>query len=178
MPAPDPADLALLGLPPRATLGDVHRAWERIRNTWNTDSLATYGLLEDAERAEILARLTAAHHRVLAAFGGSPPESAPGPWEPAEDLPIVLEPDREHEPGPYLRHHRTTRGLEIQAIERTTRIRAVLLQALEEGDLATLPEPVFIRGFVIAYAQALELPEPEELARSYLRWVENRGSGT
>ncbi len=175
MPAPDPADLALLGLGPRATLGDVHRAWERIQQTWSPDSLATYGLLEDAEREEILARLTAAHRRILAAFGTAPPGGPAVPWEPAEDVPIVLEPDAEHEPGPYLRHHRTSRGLELEAIERVTRIRPALLEALEEGDASRLPEPVFVRGFVIAYARALGLPDPEALARSYLAWLEGRG---
>ncbi len=174
MPVPDPDDLALLGLAPGATLGDVHRAWERILRTWSSDSLATYGLLEEEERSEILERLVAAHRRVLAAFGTAPPEPAAEPWEPGEGLHIVLEPDSDHEPGPFLRHLRTSRGLELQAIERITRIRPALLAALEEGDASRLPEPVFVRGFVIAYAQALGLPDPEDLARTYLEWLETR----
>ncbi len=175
MPAPDPQDLARLGLAPGAMLGDVHQAWERIREMWASPTLATYGLLDDEERAEVLSRLTAAYERVLAAFGMT---ETPGSLEIQRklesDTDLEPEPDRDSDPGAYLRFHRMSKDLTLETIARETRIRPVLLGALEVGDFENLPERVFVRGFVIAFSQALGIPEPGEMARVYLEWLDSR----
>lgn len=63
--------------------------------------------------------------------------------------------------GEQLRAAREARGLTLQDIERTTRIRAKYLQALEEEDFEALPGAVYVRGFLKAYARELGLdPEP------------------
>ena len=66
--------------------------------------------------------------------------------------------------GPYLRELRERRGISLDEISRTTRVGRPYLEALEAGDFARLPSPVFTRGFVLAYCQALGVPADEALA--------------
>ena len=67
--------------------------------------------------------------------------------------------------GPYLRELRERRGVSLEEISRTTRVGRQYLEALESGDLSKLPAPVFTRGFILAYCQALSEPSDEALAR-------------
>jgi cytoskeletal protein RodZ len=62
--------------------------------------------------------------------------------------------------GAYLRQLREARGVSLEEIARTTRVNAAYLTALEADDFSVLPPPVFARGFIRAYCQALgEAPE-------------------
>ncbi|MBI1736948.1 MAG: helix-turn-helix domain-containing protein [Candidatus Rokubacteria bacterium] len=67
--------------------------------------------------------------------------------------------------GPYLRELRERRGVSLEEISRTTRVGRSYLEALESGDFSQLPAPVFTRGFILAYCQALAEPPDEALAR-------------
>lgn len=63
--------------------------------------------------------------------------------------------------GAQLRAAREARELTLEDIERTTRIRAKYLQALEEENFDVLPGVVYVRGFLKSYARELGLdPEP------------------
>lgn len=63
--------------------------------------------------------------------------------------------------GQRLREARERLGLTLDEAERTTRIRAVHLEALERDDFEALPSPVQARGFLRNYAAFLGLdPEP------------------
>jgi cytoskeletal protein RodZ len=62
--------------------------------------------------------------------------------------------------GPTLRAAREGKRWDIARAERETRIRARYLTALEAGDYADLPDPVYTRGFVRNYARYLGL-DPE-----------------
>jgi cytoskeleton protein RodZ len=66
--------------------------------------------------------------------------------------------------GAYLRRLRETRGVSLEEIARVTRVSSSYLQALEAEDFASLPVPVFTRGFVRAYCQALGESPDEALA--------------
>jgi cytoskeleton protein RodZ len=58
-------------------------------------------------------------------------------------------------PGALLRQWREAKGLSVDELARGTRIGARFLRALEEGRLADLPAPVFVRGFIRAYCAAV-----------------------
>lgn len=62
-----------------------------------------------------------------------------------------------HELGKALTQARTARGLTLTDVERDTRISSKYIQALEEGQLETLPAPVYARAFMRTYAQYLGL---------------------
>lgn len=59
--------------------------------------------------------------------------------------------------GAYLRQVRQQQGLALDVLANQIFIRPALLQALETGQGAELPEPVFIQGFIRRYAEALGL---------------------
>ncbi|PSR17678.1 hypothetical protein C8255_11325 [filamentous cyanobacterium CCP3] len=59
--------------------------------------------------------------------------------------------------GAYLRQVRQEKGLSVDMLANQIFIRPALLQALESGQDAALPEPVFIQGFIRRYAEALGL---------------------
>jgi cytoskeletal protein RodZ len=50
--------------------------------------------------------------------------------------------------GVLLRSVRIEQGLSLDAVASKTLIRSSLLQAIEQGDLDSLPEPVYIRGLI------------------------------
>src|SRR5262245_33844459 len=70
--------------------------------------------------------------------------------------------------GAYLRQLRETRGVPLEEIARITRVSTTYLHALEADDFASLPVPVFTRGFVRAYCQALG-EAPDEAISLYER---------
>lgn len=84
--------------------------------------------------------------------------------------------------GLYLRELRERRGVSLEEIARSTRVLHQYLEFLEADDFASLPAPVFTKGFIRAYCQALGLP-PDEAVTLYERRIgESResakGAGT
>jgi len=70
-----------------------------------------------------------------------------------------------HSLGAYLQELRVARGLSLEEVSRATRVGQRYLKALETDALDTLPAPVFAKGFIRAYCQALGEPPDEALAR-------------
>src|SRR5204863_4596885 len=66
--------------------------------------------------------------------------------------------------GTYLRELRQRRGVSLEEIARTTRVARRYLESIEADAFDTLPSPVFTRGFIRAYCQALSEPPDEALA--------------
>ena len=65
--------------------------------------------------------------------------------------------------GLILQRERETKGLSIKAVMEATKISRINLVALESGDRASLPHPVYTKGFVKSYARLLKL-DADELA--------------
>jgi len=68
--------------------------------------------------------------------------------------------------GFYLQSKRVARGLTLAQLSQETRIREEILRHIEAEAHEQLPDPVFVRGFLRAYAQAVGV-EPEEVLRRY-----------
>ncbi|MEQ8756190.1 MAG: DUF4115 domain-containing protein [Coleofasciculus sp. G1-WW12-02] len=68
--------------------------------------------------------------------------------------------------GARLRQCRLEKSITLEEVAAQTRIQARLLQAIEEGRLDLLPEPVYIQGFLRRFAEALEL-DGAEFARDF-----------
>jgi hypothetical protein len=66
--------------------------------------------------------------------------------------------------GKALTQARTARGLTLPDVERDTRISTKYLEALERGELETLPAPVYARAFMRTYSQYLGLNSREFVA--------------
>jgi len=67
--------------------------------------------------------------------------------------------------GDYLKTERQTRRLSIEELSRTTRIPRATLESLEGDRFEDLPSGVFVRGFIKAYASAVDIDADEILAR-------------
>ena len=67
--------------------------------------------------------------------------------------------------GAYLRELRVKRGLSVDELARMTRVAPRYLEALEGDAFKDLPAPVFTRGFIRAYCQAVGASPEEALAR-------------
>lgn len=59
--------------------------------------------------------------------------------------------------GARLRECRTEQSIPLEEVAAQTRIQARLLNAIEEGKIEQLPEPVYIKGFIKRFAEALGL---------------------
>lgn len=59
--------------------------------------------------------------------------------------------------GTYLRRLRKEQSISLEEVAANTYIRSSLIKALEEAEEETLPEPVYIQGFIRRYADFLKL---------------------
>ena len=77
--------------------------------------------------------------------------------------------------GPFLKAVRIYRRLsEVQLAERC-KLSASHIQAVENEELTPSHQPVYLRGHVYLMCQALEIPEPGDLASSYVRRMRDLG---
>jgi cytoskeleton protein RodZ len=72
--------------------------------------------------------------------------------------------------GQLLREARERKGVSLEEVEATTKIRQKYLIALEEGDYEKLPPGVYVRGFLRSLAAYLDL-EAQELIAFYSQEV-------
>ncbi len=79
--------------------------------------------------------------------------------------------------GPRLRRTRMRCGLEIEEIAGITKVNPTYLRFIEEERFSELPAPVYVRGFVSAYATCVGL-DARRVAASYMHRLEDhRGGG-
>ena len=77
--------------------------------------------------------------------------------------------------GRVLKQEREERHVSIEELSSTTRIPRKSLECLEEDRFEDLPSGVFVRGFIKAYASAVDIEErPKSAAPAPLASVENR----
>ena len=68
--------------------------------------------------------------------------------------------------GAVLRRARERRGLTLESISRATKIAVPTLRAIESRDVDNLPEGIYLRGFLRAYACEVGV-DPESVVREY-----------
>ena len=84
-----------------------------------------------------------------------------------------LQQEQLHSLGKLLNQARSQRGLTLEAIEKLTLIRQTLLAALEQGNLAELPEPIYVRALLRRYGNALGLDGEAIASQFFTRPVVN-----
>ena len=176
-------DLELLGLDHDANEAEILEAYHRRRALYRSGNLATYALLSSEERRQKMNALEGAVRRLtesmprpeVLAEGSSnlteTPRFEDEQSEVGKTPSIGPEPDRETSPGAYLKHFRRARGLSLEDVTKQTKILRSRVEAVEQEDTSVLPADVYVRGFVRALAELLEIPDPDGLARTYLEKV-------
>ena len=160
-------DYKLLGLDKNATLHEARRAYHKLKTLYAEGSLATYSLMTTEQREEKLDRIERAYMRIAREIDSRSSTRAtpflyeeagpPGPPEPGEGL------------GAYLKRCRENLGLTLKDVAGRTRVRTTYLENIEKENLANLPAPVYLRGFVLEFAKVLDVPDPESITNAYLK---------
>ncbi len=184
-----------------ATREEIERAYRLALATYADDSLAGYSVFEPGDAAAIRERIEVAYrtlsdHRMRSQYDATldldPRQDLP-PAEPSAPLvaaasaisPNLLldamgellrfDDDTGDFDGERLRHCRIRSGMEIEDIARITKISASYLRFIESERFADLPAPVYVRGFVTAYASCVGL-DGTQVAASYMkRFDKGRG---
>jgi cytoskeleton protein RodZ len=91
--------------------------------------------------------------------------------EATDPKPEVQQPTSESGIGGRLVAAREAQGLTLADVAQELRLPAATLQALESSRFEDLPEPIFVRGYLRAYARLLEMDE-EALIGEYDRLVD------
>jgi hypothetical protein len=79
--------------------------------------------------------------------------------------------------GQRLRRERERRGVRLETIAQSTKIKASLLDALERGDFTQWPAGIFGRGFLRAYLTAIGQPTEASVAEFQQLCAAGPGAG-
>jgi len=193
-PFPDQNYYDLLEVPATASKEEIQQAYDLARKTFGEQSLATYSLFATEERKVMLKRIEEAY-RVLVDEGSRREydESLPKKSRPSgvatpppllspkissrkelEDLLVANQ--EEGLSGQVLEHIRKRLGIPLQEIANKTKINITYLQFLEEDNYKGLPVEVYLRSYLVQYAQVLGF-NPQKITDGYLkcwrRWKES-----
>jgi hypothetical protein len=165
-----PEDWEILGIEPGADIGQVRRAYRHRRSLYEPAALATYNLLDDEEREDMVDRIEDAYRRII---GSDPPAAPQAPTpapKPAVENNAVIgnAPDPVSEPGAHLRFLRSAKGYTLHQIAVETKIGVAILEQIENEDFEALPAEAFVRGHVHQFARELRFPDAYEFAKFYV----------
>jgi flagellar biosynthesis protein FlhG len=181
----------ILEVAPDAPREEIERAYRLALATYDDDSLAGYSVFGEGDAQALLQRIDAAY-RVLSneesrrayiewLHGGEPLAEVAPPLveEPSprdelagsEEFAEVEEESGEFD-GPRLRRTRMRCGMEIEEIAGITKVNPTYLRFIEEERFSDLPAPVYVRGFVSAFAACVGL-DGRRVAASYMQRLED-----
>ncbi len=189
----------ILDIPRDAEPGTIERAFHILRTAFVKDSVATYSLFDAGEAAAIRERVEDAYEILSVAETRdeydreqeSAAESHRGATHSEEDLrhheeleaePVLageslskfeMVPGDTGEPldGSQLRRWRLQRGVEIEEIAEATKVNPLYLKFIEEERFEDMPAGVYVRGFLVAYAEYLDL-SPEQVVPDFMERFE------
>ncbi len=189
----------ILDVPRDAEPGTIERAFHILRVAFAEDSVATYSLFAASEAGAIRERVEDAYEVLSDAATRegydqeleSANESLRNAIHSEEDLeyheeleaePVLageslskyeMVPGDTGEPldGPQLRRWRLQRGVEIEEIAEATKVNPLYLKFIEEERFEDMPAGVYVRGFLVSYANYLDL-NPEQVVPDFMERFE------
>ncbi len=198
-PLVDQSHYEILDVPHDAESGTIERAFHILRTAFAADSVATYSLFAANEAGAIRERVEEAYEVLTdAATREEYDQELESANESRRDA-IHSEEDMEHhedlevapvlageslsnyemvpgdtgEPldGSQLRRWRLQRGVEIEEIAEATKVNPLYLKFIEEERFEDMPAGVYVRGFLVAYANYLDL-NPEQVVPDFMERFE------
>jgi flagellar biosynthesis protein FlhG len=169
-------DCQLLGIEADSGLVEVERVWRNLKAVYAEGSLATYGLYQDGGRQEYLEQLEGVYGRIVRRLSQPVAEPSVTPAGGQEECLLPQFSPIEFTGG-YLRQRRESAGLTLREVAHRTKIGSTRLDQIEKELFERLPAAVYLRGFVLEYAKALGISQPQEVAAVYLaRYHERVGN--
>lgn len=148
----------VLNISAEADAKQIYSAYLQAVSTYEQDSLAVYGLLDEMERCKHLELIEEAFQCL------KDPEQREAYDDRLNDDPEPVETDAGSIPlssGRYLRQVRESKQLSLQDLSRQTCIRTHYLSALETESYEDLPAGAYVRFLLGSYAASLGLDSGE-----------------
>lgn len=181
----------LLEISRQATPEEVERAYAMARALYTDDAMAGLSVFDSGDAEAISERVERAYRTLMDAdarreydmsLEAPPPETAERVDEDALDASCAepeqmledLDTDAGEFGGAQLRRLRMNRGIELEDVAEVTKVNPTYLRFIEEERFDDLPAAVYVRGFVLGYADCIGL-DGAEVARLYMsRYEESR----
>jgi len=147
----------VLEVGPDASFAEIRQSYRRLKHLYSGNSIALDALndeLDSEGREAILAEIEKAFKELATRLGESP--SADAPPLPSPELREYIA-SMEAFSGPLLREIREKLGVSLEQLSRVTRVGREHLENIEAENFPALPPAVFLRGYVVTYAQYLRL---------------------
>ncbi|MBW2622510.1 MAG: helix-turn-helix domain-containing protein [Deltaproteobacteria bacterium] len=163
-------DFETLELTPDASLSEVKQSYHLLKDLYSNKSIVTVSVedeISDFEKKKILDQVEAAYQNLLAFFQEEPALSGPaGRRAEQNDFQEVLAEISSYS-GLILKEIREKLNVGLHEIAMITKIQIRYLENLEAENYADLPDEVYTRGFVTAYAKHLSL-DAQKVADDYM----------
>ncbi len=178
----------ILEVNPDADPEEIQQAYDHAKETFRDDSLAIYSLFSEGEIRKIQAAIEEAyrvlmdeairksydqsHSHLIERTTGEKSRGASGKPSGVKgslsftDLSIEIG-DITYR-GRSLKEIREKLGIDLKTVSSETKINMKTLEWIEEEALEHLPAPVYLKGFLKAYAKVLNL-DPQKLVEGYLQ---------
>jgi len=177
----------VLELSPEASPTEVRNAYVRLKRLYTEDSpILTLMTAEfpQEKRTSILGDIEEAYQKILASFKLPSDMSAlPGDNPPAagQETSCARTPGLgSNITGASLKRLRESRGISLADVYSVTKIRAEILENIEEERHETLPDEAFLKTHLVQYARFLGVdPERaiESILKRYVEWHKRRVRG-
>ena len=170
----------LLKVPRGASPESIHAAYISAISQYSEGSRATHGAIGLEERKKMIAKIERAYHTLSDPEKRTEysPSQGSGVMDEGGDhsgvAPVALSTSGAFSPnmisGANLRDIRLSKGLSLEQLAQNTKIRKAYLSALENEEMGIFTAPVFMKGFLKCYAQALGLNPAEVLEKYMVEW--------
>lgn len=159
----------VLELPPGSTPSEVRTAYIHLKELYSTDSIVLSPLeseLSDDWRQHVLERIEEAYAKLKEHFERTPPVQKQ--WTSRQEAVRAEEVETgEIFSGEALMRLREKRGVEIHELALATKINRQHLKNIEAEKYSALPEKVYLRGYLAAYAKHLSI-DPGKVVSDYM----------
>jgi hypothetical protein len=172
-----------LEIPSGSPMSEVNRAYSRLRELYSGESIVVSPIEMDFpedKRAEILRQIDEAYEKLKAML------THPGRDERTGSVSSVSADMHDEDiggmgyTGDVLRRIREKLRVDLHDIELATRVSSQHLESIELENFGSLPEAVFVQGYVRAYARYLLL-DADRVAGDYMNrhedWRKSSGMG-
>ena len=170
----------ILEIDPNVSIPEIRSAYTYLKTLYSGDSVVISSIhdeFNEENRKEILSNIEDAYKVILKSFEVENKKECLQKKPLSNETQAVLEKyilELESYSGDSLRQIRELHGLDLKEVAQCTNISRRYLQSIEEENFSTLPQKVYLKGFIISYAEHLDLnghKVADDIMKKYETWV-------